>query len=176
MDSQQKHIGQNGVRFTTVAKARQVVARVRTAQAGIMGQLLQSAKLDRMAEQAALDGALAYSPMQFMGDLRTGVWVELTKPTTPISIYRRNLQRSYLNSMDTLLNGASSDEVRSIARGELRALDRQLQAALPGVTDEVTRRHVIDSRDEIATILDPLVPRPAARKGRPFEEQNRIRR
>ena len=88
VDSQQKHIGQNGVRFVTVAKARQaggacsscwtnafttpsfmirpeilrriqptgIVDRVRTAQAGIMGQLLQAARLDRMAEQVALDG------------------------------------------------------------------------------------------------------------------------
>ena len=138
-----------------------IVARVRTAQAGVMGQLLQGAKLDRMAEQAALDGAAAYSPLQFLSDLRAGVWSELAKPGTPIGIYRRNLHRSYLNSMDGLLNG-SSDEVRSLVRGELRALDRQIQTALGGVTDEVTRRHLVDCRDEIAAALDPLVPRPGA--------------
>ena len=153
-----------------------VIARVRTAQAGVLGQLLQSAKLDRMAEQAALDGALAYSPLQFMGDLRAGIWGELSKPGAAISIYRRNLHRSYLNNMDTLVNASPSDEVRALARGELRALDRQLQAALPGVTDELTRRHVIDCRDEIATILDPLVPRPALAAGLPFGGRGGLRR
>jgi hypothetical protein len=198
VDSKQQHIGQEGVRFTTVAKARQVealqfllnsafqtpsfmirpeilrriqpagvIARVQQLQSGLMGQLLQSARLDRMAEQLAIDGpTVAYSPLQFLGDLRAGVWSELAKPGTPINIFRRNLQRSYLDNMDGRLNAAGgSTEVRSLVRGELIALDRQLQAALPAATDEMTRRHLQDCRDEIATMLDPLVPRPAAGAG-----------
>jgi len=198
LDSQQKHIGQEGVRFKTVAKARQVealqfllanafttpafmirpeilrriqpvgiVERVRTAQAGIMSSLLQSARIDRMAEQWTIDGAAVYSPLQFLQDLRAGVWSELAKPGTAIDIYRRNLQRSYLDNMDSRLNGtpAASQEVKSLVKGELRALDRQLQTALAGATDELTRRHIVDCRDEIATILDPRVPRPAPAAG-----------
>ncbi len=197
VDSKQQHIGQEGVRFTTVPKARQVdalrfllnsafqtpsfmirpeilrriqptgvISRVQGMQSGIMSQLLQSAKLDRMAEQAALDGAIAYSPLQFLGDLRAGVWSELVKPGTAINIYRRNLQRSYLDQMDSRLNGAGgSTEVRSLVRGELVALDRQLQTALAATTDELTRRHLQDCRDEISTMLDPLVPRPAGGAG-----------
>jgi hypothetical protein len=194
IDSQQKHIGQDGPRFVTVPKARQVealqfllnnafttptfmirpeilrriqptgvIARVQGMQAGIIGQLLQAARLDRMAEQAALDGAAAYSPLQFLTDLRAGVWSELAKPGTPINVYRRNLHRAYLDQMDARINGAGgSSEVRALVRGEVKALDRQLAAALPAATDELTRRHIIDCRDEIATMLDPLVPRPAA--------------
>jgi hypothetical protein len=194
VDSQQKHIGQQGVRFTTVAKNKQaealqflidnafttptfmirpdilrriqptgIITRVQGMQSGIMSQLLQAARLDRMAEQAALDGALAYSPLQFLTDLRAGVWSELAKPGTTINVYRRNLQRSYLDNMDARINGAGlSPEVRSLARGEVKALDRQLAAALPTTTDELTRRHIQDCRDEIATMLDPTVPRPAA--------------
>jgi hypothetical protein len=193
IDSQQKHQGQQGVRFVTVARARQqealqfilanafttpsfmirpeilrriqptgIIDRVRGAQAGIMGQLLQAARLDRMAEQAVLDGNLAYSPLDFLRDLRAGVWSELAKPAAPINIYRRNLQRAYLENMDSRINAdGSSAEVRSLARGEVRALDRQIETALPGVTDEATRRHLLDCRDEIKTMLDPLVPRPA---------------
>jgi signal transduction histidine kinase len=147
-----------------------IIDRVRTAQSGIMGQLLQSARLDRMAEQYALDGpSIAYSPLQFLTDLRAGVWSELAKPGTAISIYRRNLQRAYLDQMDARLNGqGSSAEVRSLVRGELKALDRQLQAAQAGVTDELTRRHLADCRDELKTILDPLVPREAGGGGGGF--------
>jgi hypothetical protein len=197
VDSQQKHQGQQGVRFVTVARARQqealqfilanafttpsfmirpeilrriqptgIIDRVRAAQSGIMGQLLQAARLDRMAEQAVLDGTAAYSPLEYLRDLRAGVWSELAKPATPINIYRRNLQRAYLDNMDGRLNDdASSAEVRSLARGEVRALDRQIETALPGVTDEATRRHLLDCRDEIRTMLDPLVPRPAGPAG-----------
>ena len=194
-ESQQVHIGQKGMRFRTVPKARQAealqfllgnaftvpsfmvntdvlrriqpvgaVERVRTAQTAVLNALLQNQRIDRMTEQLAIDGAAtAYSPVQFLADVRAGVWSELGKPGTAITIYRRNLQRSYLDSMDQKLNGApaASAEIRMLAKGELRALDRQLQTAVaaPGL-EENTRRHLVDSRDEIAMILDPRVPRP----------------
>jgi hypothetical protein len=95
-----------------------------------------------------------------------GVWSELAKPGTAVSIYRRNLQRAYLENMDARLNGAgSSAEVRALVRGELKALDRQLQAAQAGASDELTRRHLADCRDELKTALDPLVPRAAGAAG-----------
>jgi hypothetical protein len=201
-NSQQKHIGQQGVRFATVPRARQtealkfllenafttpsfmiqpdilrriqasgVVERVRTAQNAVLSNLLQAARLDRMVEQTALDGSVAYPPIQFLGDLRAGVWAELAKPATPITIYRRNLHRSYLYTVDTRLNGATppSDEVRALLRGELRALDTTIRKALPLVTDEVSRRHLVDARDQIAQTLDPRAMRtrePAAAAGR----------
>ena len=194
VESQQKHIGQEGVRFTTVPKAKQVAAvqfllqnafyppqflirpeilrriqptgivdRIRNAQSGILNSMLQAARLDRMAEQAVLDGAVAYAPLQFLQDVRAGVWSELAKPGTAINVYRRNLQRAYLDAMDQRLNGASSAEVRSMAKGEIRALQTQLRAA--SSTDELTKRHIADSLDEIAGILNPRVPRPGAAAG-----------
>jgi len=86
-----------------------------------------------------------------------------------IDIYRRNLQRSYLDNMDARLNGGEgTTETKALVRGELKALDAQIQAALPRVTDRLTRLHLTDCRDEIASYLDPLVPRPegGARGGR----------
>lgn len=134
-----------------------VVDRVRTAQNSIMAALLQNARLDRMVEQVALDGPVAYDPMKFLGALRKGVWSELGRPGTAIDIYRRNVQRSYLATIDDRLNGTAepSAEVRSLLGGELRALDRQLQTTLPGVTDEASRRHLQDSRSQIARIMEP---------------------
>jgi hypothetical protein len=197
-DSYQRHIGQQGERFVTVAKARQaeamqfllknafvpptfmiqpeilrriqvsgVIDRVRTMQSGIMGQVLQEQRLDRMAEQVALDGAdKVYSPLELLTDLRAGVWSELKEAVPTVSIYRRNLQRSYLDNMDARLNGGQgTNEVKALIRGELRALDADIKAAQPKVTDELTKRHLSDCRDEIASYLDRLVPRPAAGAG-----------
>ena len=134
---------------------------MRTAQNSILNGLLQTARLDRMVEQGALDGAVAYTPIQFLTDLRDGVWAELAKPATPISVYRRNLQRSYLDAVDDRLNGntAPSDEVRALLRGELRALDAQIRRTLPVVTDEVSKRHLMDARDQITMSLDPRAMR-----------------
>jgi hypothetical protein len=194
-ESQQQHIGQPGMRFKTVPRARQeaalkfllanaftvpsfmiqpdvlrriqpvgVVDRVRASQTTLMGTLLQSARIDRLTEQMTLDGAVAYPPLSFLADLRNGVWSELAKPGTAINLYRRNVQRAYLDTLDQRLNGtpASSAEVRALVKGELKALDRQLQTAAGAAgLDENTRRHLTDARDFIEMILDPRVPRPA---------------
>ena len=190
--SQQKHIGQEGVRFVMVPRDKQaealqfllqnafqtpmfmirpeilrriqvtgVVDRVRTAQNSIIGNLLQAARLDRMVEQVAIDGPAAYPPVNFLRELRKGVWAELAKPGAVIDIYRRNLQRSYLGTIDDRLNGNTepSDEVRALLRGELRALDVELQGSIAGTTDVATKRHLEDSRDQIAMILDPRAMR-----------------
>ena len=179
-DSQQKHIGQQGVRFVTVPQAAAgrggavpagqrvpdadvhdparhpapiqptgIVDRVRTAQnSASWAQLLQAARLDRMAEQVALDGERsAYPPLQFLTDLRAGVWSELAKPGTPIDIYRRNLQRAYLDNMDARLNGAgrrATKCARSSAASCTRSTSR-FRRRCRGATDEVTRRHLQDA-------------------------------
>ncbi len=54
-----------------------------------------------MTEQLTIDGpTVAYAPLQFLMDVRNGVWSEAAKPGTAVTIYRRNLQRAYLEIMD----------------------------------------------------------------------------
>jgi len=135
------------------------VDKVKAAQKEVLTELLQNARLDRMTEQLTIDGpAIALSPLEFLTSVRNGIWSEVGKPGA-ISIYRRNLQRSYLDNMNQKLNapGANS-EVRMLVKGELRALEKQLAAGLAVAgLDENTRRHLSDSREEIAAILDPRV-------------------
>jgi len=196
--SQQKHIGQQGVRFTTVPRAKQleavqflmanafakpstlvnpdllrrmeptgVMTRVRNAQTSVLNSLLQVARLDRMVEQTAIDGAAAYAPAQLLTDVRRGIWSELATPGRAIDPFRRNTQRAYLDTMDNRLNSgpAAASEVKALVRGELRALDAQLRAAIPAATDRTTRLHLEDAREYISKILDPSVPRPTAGAG-----------
>ena len=193
-NSQQKHIGQNGVRFEILARAKQqeavqylvanafqtptmmvrpeilrriepagIIDRVRNAQSSVMNSLLQTARLDRMVEQVAIDGPAAYAPIDFLTELRNGVWAEVPKPGANIDIFRRNLQRTYLTIMDNRLNGpaAPSAEVRSLLKGELRAVGEIVDGALQrgGTRDEATARHLRDVIDEVATILDPRAMR-----------------
>jgi hypothetical protein len=191
LSSRELYAGQQGVRFTPVPKVRQaaavrflldhgfstpsylvqpdllrrvepsgIVTRLWVAQTSLMNALLQSSRLDRLVEQAALDPA-AYSPLQFLGDLRAGIWRDLTTPAAPIDLYRRNVQRGYLQTIDNRLNGptAPSDEVRALLRGELRVVDQQIARALPAVTDVATRRHLQDAREVIAASLDPRAMR-----------------
>jgi len=195
--SQQKHIGQAGVRFTPVPRARQqeavrfllanafsvprflirpdllrlmepagAMTRVGNAQASVMNSLLQPDRLARLVEHGAVDGAAAYTAVQFLGDVRRGVWSELAGPGRVIDPFRRNTQRVYLDVIDNRLNGgAPQPEVRALLRGELRALRAQLVAAIPAATDRASRVHLEDARDQVDEILDPRAMRAPAGRG-----------
>ena len=186
--SQQKHFGQQGVRYTTIPRETQaeavaflndnafttpmflvdpeilrriepvgVLGRIRTSQASVLRTVMSRDRLARLVEQQAIDGDVAYAPTDFLADLRGGLWRELAQPDVEIDAYRRNVQRTYLTLIDDRLNGdspARNDE-RPFLRGELRALDRSIAAALEQVSDLATRLHLKDVEDQIARTLDP---------------------
>jgi len=141
-----------------------VLDRIKTSQQRILASLLTGARISRLVEQEALDGAAAYRPTDFLADVRKGVWSELERESVRIDPYRRNLQRAYLVVMGDKLNGRqpATDDGRPLARGELRALDGSVRRALLKATDRATRFHLEDVRDQIARILDPKFVAPAA--------------
>ena len=190
-NSQQKHIGQTGVRFQLIPRARQeaalrflvenafhvpkwatnpeilrriepvgVLDRVEASQTRVLNSLLSTPRVLRLVEQEAIDGAAAYAPLDFLGDVRRGVWSEIYGPArTPVDAYRRNLQRAYVETLGNRINGAQaqSDDARAFFRGELKALDQDLEQALADMKDRATRMHLQDVRTQIARALDPTV-------------------
>jgi hypothetical protein len=133
--------------------------RIRLAQSRVMGSLLSTARLSRMVEQQAMDGAAAYAPTDFLGDVRKGIWSELTAASVTSDAYRRNLQRSYIDLMAGKINSRTpvTDEVRALVRAELQTLSQEIGAALAKASDRATRAHLADSRDQIAKALDPKI-------------------
>ena len=190
-NSQQKHVGQTGVRFQLIPRARQegavkflvdngfkapawalnaeilrriepvgVLDRIEASQTRVLNTLLSSARVQRLVEQDAIDGAGAYAPLEFLGDVRRGIWSEIYGTGAPkIDAYRRNLQRAYVETLSNRVNGsqAQSDDARAFFRGELKTLDNDLAAALPRQPDRATQLHIEDVRMQIARALDPSV-------------------
>jgi hypothetical protein len=195
-DSQQKHIGQSGVRFELIPRARQegavkflvdhafhapkwalnpeilrriepigVLGRVESSQTRVLNSLLSAARVQRLVEQGAIDGPRAYAPLDFLADVRRGVWSEIYGPATaPVDAYRRNLQRAYVETLSNRVNGAQAqaDDTRAFFRGELKTLDEDLRAAAARQSDRETQFHIEDVRMQIARALDPTAPRPAS--------------
>jgi hypothetical protein len=145
------------------------LARVGNAQASVMNSLLQPDRLARLVEQGAVDGAAAYTAVQFLGDVRRGLWSELRTPGRAVDPFRRNTQRVYLDVIDNRLNGGTPQpEVRALLRGELRTLRSQIVAAIPSALDRASRVHLEDARDQVDEILDPRAMRvPVGRGGGP---------
>jgi hypothetical protein len=211
-DTENKHAGQEGGRFTPIPRSRQAEAvkylggalfktpawlldpallaklepgsgqlRLLAAQRGVLGALLDRARLSRLEEQEGLLGDRAYTTGQLLLDLRGSIFTELQTPGRKVDPYRRNLQRTTVELLGNLLNqpalpsigmgglGISvlpvntSDDTRSAVRAELKAL--LALAGRPG-PDKAARIHLDDLKDQIARILDPkFAQSPAAPAG-----------
>jgi hypothetical protein len=188
VDSQEKHGGQTGVRFTPVSKERQqaavrflndaafqapkmfldpeilrrlepsgALARIRAAQLRVLTNIMSPARFNRLVEQEAIDGASAYSPTEFLADVRRGIFGEMLQSSVKIDAFRRNLQRAYLELIAGRLNGNNRalDDQRPLLRGELQTISANAGNAASRAADRETRLHLEDLRAEIAKILDP---------------------
>ncbi len=154
-----------------------VVERFRTRQAGVVNSLLGMARMNRLIEFEALAATPreAYTLADLLSDMRAGIFGELNQGSVRVNVYRRNLQRSFIATVDARLNPppatvpaglppgfvlpptplAANSDVRGALRAALQDLDAQAAAALPKAGDAMTRIHLRDLRTEIARILDP---------------------
>ncbi|MFO8148326.1 MAG: zinc-dependent metalloprotease, partial [Gillisia sp.] len=143
--------------------------RVRNFQERTLSNLLDFGRMARLMENSSINGKEAYSLMNMMTDVRTGLWSELNRGGA-ISNYRRNLQRAYISRMEYLMTeeqspamrrfGSSIDvaqsDIRPIVRGELVTLQRNIRNAANRSNDQLTRYHLLDALERIDLILNPI--------------------
>jgi len=147
-------------------------------QRAILDILLDPYRQARLQELEASQGDAAYRPVDFLADLRAGLFTELNDANPRIDSYRRNLQRAYLEmigdriadrALPPAFAGGDISELgmnwnndgRALLKGDLRIIDKQISGRLVAVTDPMTRLHMQEMRDYIAHLLDPRFPLPA---------------
>jgi hypothetical protein len=154
------------------------VARINSAQRGVLISLMNDERMARLVEYEAFPGATGTYPLpEYLADIRGGIWSELRSGAVRIDAYRRGLQRSYLEVVIAKLNAAPSNfprisssaqtgqiltagarpstDAKALLRQELRTLDAQLAAAAGKAGDTVTRAHIADARFQIKQALEP---------------------
>ena len=149
------------------------VDRVRALQVSILDQMLDPMRLGRLVEAEAIDaaGGLEAYPLQaYMADLRGAVFSELGAPRPAVDPFRRNLQRGYVERLAALMTAdepsvpsqfrylvvdVSQSDVRAAARGALRRVQADAEAALPRTRDAATRDHLADLAARVEAALDP---------------------
>jgi hypothetical protein len=142
-------------------------------QSATLNRLTSSATLNKLFRFEAENPLKAYTATEMLTDLRKGIWSELTSKQ-PINIYRRNLQKAYIESITRLagsdsgggivisLGGSISSsgssrttDAVSIAKAQLRTLAGEIRTALPLYKDAASRAHLQDVLDRINQTLDP---------------------
>ena len=144
-------------------------------QESALSSLLNTDRLNRMQACVERFGAdKSYNAMELLSDVQGGLFSELLTHK-PVDIYRRMLQKSYVDKLATIINpnstpsqtvtfgditvnlggNTSRSDLPAIARGQLVQLRSQLIAAISLTTDKLARLHLQDLQEKIKRTLDP---------------------
>jgi len=135
------------------------VSRFSNSQAGVFRVLINEARLNRLVEYEAFagNGYTPYTVADFLGDLRGGVWGELSSSNPQVNVFRRSLQRTFVNAMDEYLNPEGSralSDARPLVRSEMADLAQVVGQAASRSRDRMTQLHLQEMQREIRRILE----------------------
>lgn len=145
-------------------------------QAQTLSSLLTGERMVRLMESNA-QSKNNYSVNQLMTEIRKGIFSELSAQSS-IDIYRRNLQKVLVDQLANMVLKPGEAMVRSIpvgitygyntrrvdlnqtdlpsiARGHLTSLKAEISAAIPRMTDQMSKYHLQDLSKRISNALDP---------------------
>ncbi len=143
-------------------------------QDAILNRLINTTTISKLLSMEAEENGKAYRATDMLTDLSTGIWSEL-KSRKPIDIYRRNLQKAYVERIRQIVNppntsfggiffsigspAAMTDtkksDIISVLKGNLREIRAEIKSAYPGIDDKMTKYHLQDLADRIDQILNP---------------------
>lgn len=143
------------------------VERLRAIQVRTLDNILNLGKMSRMIENETANGKDAYALAEMMKDLRTGIWLEVSRGAK-IDTYRRNLQKAHIDRLGYLMTAesqsarrgssainTSQSDIRSVARAELNTLKSSIRIAISRTSDTMSKYHLQDAVERIDMILNP---------------------
>ena len=156
--------GKTGVNSTSTILALQEAA---------LSRMLNTNTMNKMLNAEASIGNQAYTISDLLGDLKQSIFTELPGKK-PIDIYRRNLQKAYVERLGNIINptpasggitiffgntspsvDTKKSDILSYLKGHCRELKIQTDAAAASSSDKATKYHLQDLSDRLKKILDP---------------------
>lgn len=151
------------------------VEAIKAMQESTLNNLLAGDRMVRLFEGSSINKN-NYTVDELMTDVRNGIFTEL-KSNKPIDIYRRNLQKVFIDKVTGLLKPGNATvrsvpvgvtygfntrtvnlnqtDLPSIARGQLVGLKASVKAAAARSTDRLSKLHLLDLAARIENALDP---------------------
>ena len=145
-------------------------------QNSVLGRIISENTIGKLLEFEALDPSSAYKVSELFSDLKKGIWSEL-KTHQPIDIYRRNLQKIYVEKLidfirpddkkgvvttsamprptSTIIMDNSLNDGISIVKGQARKLVAEIGKELPLIDDTNSKLHLQDVMERLKVALDP---------------------
>lgn len=97
-----------------------------------------------------------YTLVALVSDLKEGVFNELNNSNPKINIYRRNLQRSFVEILITFISGetAAKNDLQAVARGTLIDVQKELQRQISKNKKGIEHYHFTDLKEMIDLALE----------------------
>jgi len=142
-------------------------------QDNVLNRLFGVNTLNKLINAETAIGSSAYKMTDLFSDVKKGIWSELSTRKA-IDVYRRNLQKSYVNVLSNLLNPAEitinlggggfnvtptvntdKSDIKSLVRSHLTSLRSEIIGAASATTDPMSRYHLQDVAKRIDDALNP---------------------
>jgi hypothetical protein len=126
------------------------IERVKSLQTRTLSSLLDEDRLIRMIENESFNGSDAYTVLEMLDDLRSGIFSELYRSQS-VDAYRRNLQRTYIEIATSRIAELDAEENKSgdviisdvipLMRAELEQLNTDIKNRRYRTSDKMSRIH-----------------------------------
>ncbi|WP_296623480.1 zinc-dependent metalloprotease [Marivirga sp.] len=126
------------------------IERVKSLQVRALSSLLDEDRILRMVENESLNGSDAYTVLDMLEDIRTGIFSELYKGQA-VDAYRRNLQRAFVELASNQITELEAEEKRNsdviisdvipLMRAELVQLNTDIKSRRYRTSDKMSRIH-----------------------------------
>jgi hypothetical protein len=147
-----KFIGEDVVARLTADGTAQTVLR---SQSQVLGSLISRQRIDRMCELEQSQTKPGYPPAKLFLDLRNGLFRELGVKPLDIDLYRRNLQRSYIDMLaGDIKTPATSSDLPAFAREELEIIRDVIRKTDAVGAKPAVQAHLKDLTARITKSLD----------------------
>jgi hypothetical protein len=144
-------------------------------QDNMLNRLFSTGTLNKLIQFEAESGTQAYTITDLFSDVKNGIWSEL-KTKKKIDVYRRNLQKSYVNILSNIITpprpsettivinfggtsrpqlDANKSDIISVARAQLVSLRNEIRTAIPLMPDAMSKYHLQDVVTRIDNALNP---------------------
>jgi len=131
---------------------------VAAVQVNILNELLDPGRINRLINAQTYNTAGAFTATELLRDLRQGVFTELSSGRS-IEVYRRNLQKAYVNRLCLLINPKAStdkgNDALSILKMHAKGLESAIRSASLHAPDDLTRGHLTDMAERLNLALRP---------------------
>jgi len=138
--------------------------RIRSLQSSTLNALFAQDRMKRLSEQAALQGKKTYGLNDLFYDSKKMIFRELDLHFIP-DAYRRNLHRSFLDKLASLLTldntDVSQSDISALARLTVNQIKMAASREAATIADATTKAHYLDLAQRAALILSGEYPKPA---------------